>query len=359
MTDNKQVEQWKYDDFKKAVQIVPDFDHINSGAAINRIKAWFIDELSVRMTYSQFINLQSLLNSGTAVQERDATVSEQSGEAGSQKDWKLKIHQAGRDYMDKDRCRRNSWDFQAGGEWTLENVVSPLQAELREARKEIEGWKAMWKTATEKNASYKKLYDSEHAQRIAWYYEAAASKAALNKLEEQLKNLSQQPQWVKVDDMFTQLPETLSDQFDVDFYGNYLMQISKVDGVWKVTNAINGWGSNVAKDFKNSKVTFLAASTPQQNLSQQPQEIDGVNGLWSERVYELLSALCSMWNQYCPEPVGHMCMSAGEEAADALDRYKLLKKDSGYGGSIDWERLAFLKSLLDESTPQPSEDKEL
>lgn len=53
----------------------------------------------------------------------------------------------------------------------------------------------------------------------------------------------------------------------------------------------------------------------------------------SQEVYDLLSAFCSMWSQYCDGEWGHMCMSAGEETEEVLDRYKLLIPTKGYGAS--------------------------
>jgi hypothetical protein len=81
--------------------------------------------------------------------KESADDAEQRGEDGSQINCKLKIRQAGRDYMDKDRCRRNSWDFIVGGEWALENIVSPLQAELQQARQEIDRLKTVMIAAAE------------------------------------------------------------------------------------------------------------------------------------------------------------------------------------------------------------------
>jgi hypothetical protein len=62
--------------------------------------------------------------------------------------------------------------------------------------------------------------------------------------------------------------------------------------------------------------------------------------------YEILEALCSMWNQYCGGEWGHSFMSAGEDCADVLDKYQLLKNDKGTGGEIDWDRLKELKESI-------------
>ncbi|MBH8559724.1 hypothetical protein [Hymenobacter negativus] len=44
-------------------------------------------------------------------------------------------------------------------------------------------------------------------------------------------------------------------------------------------------------------------------------------------LYEALSALSSMWNQYCPPPWTHMFMSAGEEAEEVLQKWQLMRAD--------------------------------
>lgn len=59
----------------------------------------------------------------------------------------------------------------------------------------------------------------------------------------------------------------------------------------------------------------------------------------NKELFEVLEALCGMWNQYCGGKWGHEFMSAGEDTADVLDKYKLLKNDTGTGGEIDWDIL--------------------
>ena len=44
-------------------------------------------------------------------------------------------------------------------------------------------------------------------------------------------------------------------------------------------------------------------------------------------LFEALSALSSMWNQYCPLPRTHLNMSAGEEAEDVLQKWQLMRAD--------------------------------
>ena len=66
----------------------------------------------------------------------------------------------------------------------------------------------------------------------------------------------------------------------------------------------------------------------------------------TREVYDLLSALCSMWSQYCDGDWGHMCMSAGEETEEVLDRYNLLIHKKGYEADVDWNKLSeFEKSI--------------
>lgn len=68
----------------------------------------------------------------------------------------------------------------------------------------------------------------------------------------------------------------------------------------------------------------------------------------TKELFEALSALCEMWNQYCPCPGGHMCMSAGEATEELLDRYDLLinKDKCPYGGEVDWDRLSELEKEI-------------
>lgn len=62
-------------------------------------------------------------------------------------------------------------------------------------------------------------------------------------------------------------------------------------------------------------------------------------------LYEALEALCDMWNQYCGGKWGHEFIGAGENCADVLDKYNLLKNDKGTGGEVDFEKLTELKQL--------------
>ena len=47
----------------------------------------------------------------------------------------------------------------------------------------------------------------------------------------------------------------------------------------------------------------------------------------NQGLFEALSALSSMWNQYCPLPRTHLNMSAGEEAEDVLQKWQLMRAD--------------------------------
>jgi hypothetical protein len=68
----------------------------------------------------------------------------------------------------------------------------------------------------------------------------------------------------------------------------------------------------------------------------------------TKELFEALSALCSMWDQYCQPPLGHMCMCAGEETEEVLDKYDLLinKDKCPYGGEVDQERLMALEKEI-------------
>jgi len=47
-------------------------------------------------------------------------------------------------------------------------------------------------------------------------------------------------------------------------FSDYQLQLSKVDGVWRVTNGVDGWGKNCRDEFKDAKVTPLYESLPPQ-----------------------------------------------------------------------------------------------
>ena len=65
-----------------------------------------------------------------------------------------------------------------------------------------------------------------------------------------------------------------------------------------------------------------------------------------KNLFEALEALCMMWEQYCSGKSGHDFMSAGEETADVLDKYKLLKYEKCFCGRVDSKKLEeYRKSL--------------
>jgi hypothetical protein len=53
----------------------------------------------------------------------------------------------------------------------------------------------------------------------------------------------------------------LKDIFDVDFNGNYLVQIANEKGIYKIANAMNGWGDNCLSDFDRPVLILTTAPT--------------------------------------------------------------------------------------------------
>jgi hypothetical protein len=66
----------------------------------------------------------------------------------------------------------------------------------------------------------------------------------------------------------------------------------------------------------------------------------------NKELFCAIEALCGMWNQYCGGEWGHEFMSAGENCADVLDEYNLLKNDKGTGGDVDYDRLEELRKEI-------------
>ena len=66
----------------------------------------------------------------------------------------------------------------------------------------------------------------------------------------------------------------------------------------------------------------------------------------NKELFIALEALCDMWNQYCGGKWGHDFMSAGENCADVLDTYGLLKNDNGTGGEVDYDKLEELRKTV-------------
>ena len=59
-------------------------------------------------------------------------------------------------------------------------------------------------------------------------------------------------------------------------------------------------------------------------------ENEALRNLISERnkdLFDALSTLSSMWNQYCPPPWPHMFMNAGEETEEVLQKWQLIRAD--------------------------------
>lgn len=83
-------------------------------------------------------------------------------------------------------------------------------------------------------------------------------------------------------------------------------------------------------------------------------EISRLKNLLVERnnaLYEALSALSAMWNQYCPPPYTHEFMNAGEDAEEVLKKWELMRPDETSiqlaGIQIDPDKPHKVLSLLD------------
>lgn len=69
----------------------------------------------------------------------------------------------------------------------------------------------------------------------------------------------------------------------------------------------------------------------------------------TKELFEALEALCMMWEQYCGEwEYSHMCMSAGENCEEVLDKYNLLIPTKGYGNKVNYEVLEELRIKCNE-----------
>jgi predicted RNase H-like nuclease (RuvC/YqgF family) len=231
MTDNKQVEQ-----IARAAQ--PLFDWIKQ--YYPKIDISDDKQLSLYTSYHNLSQVLDKLKEDQNVQGSDTTGSEQSGEAGSQIDHELEI--------DCLMSESNAW----------KKLYGEVKRELREAREEIE-----------------RLEDTvDNLKHLMANVEQRGYSKALQEVADLgLKNLSQQPQWVRVDGMIAEIPENMGDQFNADFSGSVMLEISKIDGMWKVTNAMNGWGNNVMGElYSTATVTFLTESTPQPSEAQDKQQ---------------------------------------------------------------------------------------
>lgn len=65
--------------------------------------------------------------------------------------------------------------------------------------------------------------------------------------------------WIMIDGLVAELPieaET-NDVFDVSFGSSHMLQITKENNSYKVTNGVNGYGKNCFKEYQNQKVSIL------------------------------------------------------------------------------------------------------
>jgi hypothetical protein len=58
-------------------------------------------------------------------------------------------------------------------------------------------------------------------------------------------------------------------------------------------------------------------------------------------LFDALEALCMMWQQYCDDDWGHMCMIAGEYTEEVLLQYELIipRKGTSYAYDVNWDKL--------------------
>jgi hypothetical protein len=65
--------------------------------------------------------------------------------------------------------------------------------------------------------------------------------------------------YIKVGEYYTELfnDEHLQEVFTVEFGGSYQLQISRIDGILKVTNGVDGWGKYCGDEFKDAEVKIL------------------------------------------------------------------------------------------------------
>ena len=63
------------------------------------------------------------------------------------------------------------------------------------------------------------------------------------------------------------------------------------------------------------------------NLKAENEALRNLLAKRSQELFEALSALSDMWNQYCPPPRTHLNMSAGENAEEVLQKWQLMRAD--------------------------------
>ena len=78
--------------------------------------------------------------------------------------------------------------------------------------------------------------------------------------------------YVKIKDLITEV-ENISDCFVVEFGGDYQLEITKVlaTGKYKVTNGVDGWGTNCRAFFQDEEVKILTEFQP---LPEPPNKIN-------------------------------------------------------------------------------------
>lgn len=76
---------------------------------------------------------------------------------------------------------------------------------------------------------------------------------------------------ISIDGMLSTIPKLdfSSNEFDVDFSGEYMIRIERVGSVFKIINAMNGWGNNFKEQFINSPVHVYKKIT-ESNTSAEP-----------------------------------------------------------------------------------------
>jgi hypothetical protein len=198
MTDNKQVEQIA----SALEQIVNALDacfgvmmqtsRVETGTVINPYK-WtvpngFIEARAI--AEKMYYEAKALLREDQNVQGSDTTVSEQSGEAGSQIDW-IEIEAACEHW-----CHMEFMEPPCPAQvmqWVKDNVYSPLQRELREAREEIE-----------------RLKEAIEKQNIAIVKHLVDKRELKERLKENQQDREvERMKWVKVEDELPKLGQTV------------------------------------------------------------------------------------------------------------------------------------------------------
>jgi hypothetical protein len=129
---------------------------------------------------------------------------------------------------------------------------------------------------------------------------------ALKECDEYLKSLpdlrshpTDREVWVEVEGLpITKAPENIGECFQLDF-GGVLLEISKVNGKWMVTNGVDGWGNNVRDVYRDAEVKL---STLLQDREQaepvRELEIEGGIDIPDDKHEEIMCevrVLCEQW----------------------------------------------------------------